>query len=136
MSFDARAAAKAAEANYPPFQFIGMDGEAYYLPHPMMVDPGLVRRAQAGDITNDEMLRAMAPEAAAAIDQMMPVVQRQLVTAWRAAVDPSLEELGKELEQSSPTRRSGEPSKPISQPAASTSGSGRSGSSGGRPKRS
>lgn len=127
MTFDAREATAAAEANYAPFQFIGLDGEAYYLPHPMMVNPGLARRAQAGEITNDQLLAELAPDAAKAIEAMLPVVQRDLVKAWRAAVDPDMEALGKELEPPSPTQPSGARSKPSSRSGVKTSGPSRSG---------
>ena len=127
MTFDAREATAAAEANYAPFRFIGLDGETYSLPHPLMVDPGLARRAQAGEITNDQLLAELAPDAAKAIEAMLPVVQRDLVQAWRDAVDPDMEALGKELEPPSPTQPSEERSKPSSRSGAKISGPSRSG---------
>lgn len=127
MTFDAREATAAAEAAYAPFQFIGLDGEAYYLPHPMMVDPGLARRAQAGEITNDQLLAELAPDAAQAIEQMLPVVQRELVKAWRAAVDPDVEALGKESPPPSPTPPSAERSSRSSRSGGKTSGRSPSG---------
>ncbi len=127
MTFDAREATAAAEAAYAPFQFIGLDGEAYYLPHPMMVDPGLAKRAAAGEISNEELLAELAPDAVKAIDQMLPVVQRDLVKAWRAAVEPSVEELGKESTPPSETPPSAGRSKRTSRSVGKTSGRSPSG---------
>ena len=129
MTFDAREATAAAEAAYPPFEFIGLDGEAYHLPHPLMVDPALVRKVNAGTITTDEMLAQLSPGAAAAIEAMKPVVQQQLVKAWREAIDPEVAELGKELQQLSPTQTSAPPSKPSSRSVGKTSGASPSGGS-------
>ena len=136
MTFDAREATRAAEAEYPPYEFIDLEGNTHRLPHPLMVESGLARRAQAGDITTAEMIEELAPGAGAAIDAMRPAVQRALLADWRASVGAELEELGKELEPSSETPGSEPASKPISPPAVSASGSGRSGSSAGPPKRS
>ena len=127
MTFDAREATAAAEAAYPPFHFIGLDGADYYLPNPMMVDPGLAKQAQSGEITSDQLLEALAPESFLAIQAMKPAVQRELVTAWRAAISPDLEALGKELAPPSPTPASAAPSKPSSRSGGKTSGPSPSG---------
>lgn len=127
MTFDAREATAAAEAAYPPFHFIGLDGADYYLPHPLLVDPGLAKQAQAGQITSDQLLAALAPDSYLAIQAMVPAVQRELVTAWRANITPDLEALGKEPAPPSPTPASAAPSRPSSRSGGKTSGTSRSG---------
>lgn len=136
MTFDAREATRAAEAEYPPYEFIDLEGLTHRLPHPLMVDPGLARRAQAGEIDGADMIRELSPGAAEAIDNMAPAVQRALLADWRASMGAELEELGKELEPSSETPDSEPALKPTSPREGSTSGRTRSGSSAEQPKRS
>ncbi len=137
MTFDAREATRAAEATYKPWPFIGLDGETYYLPHPLMIPPGLVKRAQAGEISNEELVEAIAgTETAAALDAMPGGVQAELIRAWRADKNDELAQLGKELTPSSATTDTGVPSRPISPSEGSTSTSGPRGSSAGARKRS
>lgn len=127
MPFDAREATAAAEAAYPPFHFIGLDGADYYLPHPMLVPIELSQRAQSGQITGDQLLVELAPEAATAIFKLGPDVHVQLLKAWQSEINPQLEELGKELGLPSPTPTSGPPSNRSSLRAARTSGHSPSG---------
>lgn len=127
MTFDAREATAAAEAAYAPFQFIGLDGEAYYLPHPMMVDPGVTKRVQSGEIANEDVLAIIAPDAKDAIEAMLPVVQTELVKAWRAQMEPEVEALGKGLAPPSPTPPSAGRSKRSSRSGGKTSGPSPSG---------
>ena len=127
MTFDAREATAAAEAAYPPFPFIGMDGTTYHLPHPLTMKASLAKQAQAGLISFDDITAEIAPEAAAALDEMSVAAQRALVKAWRESIDPDVAPLGKELRPSSPTQKSGGPSKRTSRSVGKTSGRSPSG---------
>jgi len=132
--FDARTAATAAAAKYKPWPFVGLDGETYELPHMLMVDAGLQRQVQAGEINQDQFLETVAPKAWAAI-QVMPVgVQLELIRAWQAEAMEVVDEAGKELLPPSEPNRSARRSKPTSRPAAGTSGPSRSGKSPGGSK--
>lgn len=129
--FDARAEADAAETNYPPFPFIGMDGKIYHLPHPLMLRAGeqttIIQAQAAGDANAAELaLRALltdkAPEAMAAMDQMPSVVVGRLMVTWQARSAEGVESLGEALGGSSPPNRAARRSKRTSPSGASTSG--------------
>ena len=134
MAFDVREATAAAEATYPRFEIIDADGTVYYLPHPLMVNPGLAKKVQAGEITQTEALESMAPGVGAVLDRLEPAVLAMLLKEWRATVDDDVESLGKELEPLSAIPNSGPQPKRTSQRVASTSGKSRSGSSAARRK--
>lgn len=127
--FDARRAVEAAEAKYKPWPFVGLDGKTYELPHMLMVDAGLQRQVQAGEIDQDQFLQAVAPDAWAAIQEMPVGVQLELVREWQGEAKAEVDELGKELSPPSAPNRAARRSKPTSPPAAGTSGPSSSGKS-------
>lgn len=135
MAFDARARAQElVTEKYPPFEFIGMDGEQYHFPHPMMVPGDIAAAAQAGEITADEFLAKLVPGAWEAVEAMPPGVQAELMAEWQATVDEQVTEQGKERSPSSGQNRAARRSKPTSRPAAKKSGASRSGGSRARSK--
>lgn len=129
MVFDARAAAESAEAKYKPWPFVGLDGETYELPNMLMVDAGMQRQVQAGEITQDEFLEQVAPEAWKAIQAMPLGVQFELVREWQGQIAGEVDEVGKELSPPSASNRAARRSKGTSARAAKTSGPSRSGGS-------
>lgn len=132
MTFDAREAQSRAVEIYKPFDFIGLDGETYELPHAQMVDPALTGLLQSDDPKEREAAMAtLAAEAWAAIQAMQPAVQVMLVEAWQehSGVGQGGTDEGKEPPPSSGTNRAARRSKPTSRSGASTStrsGSGKS----------
>lgn len=118
--FDARAEATAAEEAYPPFPFVGMDGETYYLPHPLMLRAGdqlaVIEAQAANDPEASELaLRALlekeAPEALGAMDTMPSVVVGRLMLAWNAKAAEGVEGLGEGREERSAPNRAARRSK-------------------------
>lgn len=129
MVFDAREVAAKAEAEYPPFEFLGMDGREYVIPHPLMVDPATAKKALAA-ADGDAVLEIIAPEAKGAIDVMPIGVQRKLLRLWRETVGVDLDELGNEQAPPSPTTEPGRrlnPTSPSEELTSTNSGSGKSG---------
>jgi hypothetical protein len=121
--FDARAEATAAEEAYPPYPFIGMDGEVYHLPNPLMLRAGdqlaVIQAQAANDPEAAELaLRALlaqeTPEALEAMDAMPSVVVGKLMLAWRLAGQEGVESLGEELTERSAPNRAARRSKQIS----------------------
>lgn len=88
--FDARVETAAAEAAYPPFPFIGLDGSEHYLPHPLMMSPEETKVLQEIEADPDrqstEFLERFYPTQWAAISEMRPAVQLALLRAWNAEV--------------------------------------------------
>lgn len=134
--FDARQVTADAEAAYPPFRFIGLDGVDYFLPHVLMLNSGeqvAVLEAQTSSKAEDAELamRALlglrAPEALAAMDKMPAAVVGQLMVAWNQRSQEDAEDLGEALGRPSAPNRAARRSKPTSQSGASTSGGSRSG---------
>lgn len=130
-TFDARAAAEEIEAEYPPFDFEGMDGETYYLPHPMMLTTGeqqaVMELQEEGDGASAELalfdlLERTAPEAMGAIKEMPAIVTAKLMEAWYEAVD----EEGKSPSPSSAPNRAARRSQQTSRSKAKTSTRSRS----------
>lgn len=119
--FDARAQLAAAETAYPPFPFVGMDGETYHLPHPLMLKAGdqlAIIEAQAADdgeqaeLALRELLGKEAPEALEAMDQMPAIIVAKLMMAWRSKSAEGVEALGEGLLERSATNRAARRSKP------------------------
>lgn len=132
MTFDAREARAKAVEIYRPFDFIGLDGEAYELPHVKMVDPGLTKALQSDDPDErDQGMDQLAPAAWAAIQAMEPAVQVMLVEAWQehSGLSDDEDDPGKGQEQSSGPNRAARRSKRTSPSGASTSTRSRSGKS-------
>ena len=84
--FDARQETAAAEAQYQPFPFVGLDGEEYTLPHPLMLPAAQQRALQDIDRdpnrSHEEFLEEFYPDQWAAIGEMVPAVQMALLKAW------------------------------------------------------
>jgi len=119
--FDARAEITAAEEAYPPYPFIGLDGETYHLPNPLMLRAGdqlaVIQAQAANDPEAAELaLRTLftqeVPEALAAMDAMPAVVVGRLMLAWRAAAQEGVDGLGEELTERSAPNRAARRSKP------------------------
>lgn len=119
MTFDARAETQQAKQDYPPFPFIGLDGETYELPHPLGLEmvkaEKLVQAQSKGD---DEAFMALmdtlAPDAVAAIREMPQAVVMKLFDQWREGYG----ELGKSDSEPSPPNRAAKRSKQTSKSAA------------------
>lgn len=123
MPFDARSLAAESADNYPPFPFIGLDGETYELPHPMALSTGAAQRFNDAWKSGEEakafeLLREWAPDAADAIAEMPVHVTQQLFAAWTDLVTES----GKERSESSTPNRTARRSKRTSRSGASGSG--------------
>lgn len=123
MVFDAREAQRTAETIYRPWQFVGLDGHTYELPHPLMANPATAIELQTGKITEAEMLERDVPEAWAALQAMSPAVMRMTVHAYNDDMEASMRDAteGKELSPPSPINRSERRSKQTQQSAGSTS---------------
>lgn len=134
MAFDARARAADLAIRYPPFEFTDLNGDAYEFPHPMMVPGDIARAVQGGEMTADEFLAKVCPDAWAAVEAMPPGLQAELMGEWQTTVESQVGDQGKEPSPSSPPNRAARRSKPTSRPAAKTSGGSRSGGSRARSK--
>jgi hypothetical protein len=128
--FDARAAVAQAEVEYPPFPFIGLDGQTYHLPNPLMLHSGdqvavLEAQANASPESAELALRTLfgekAPEALAAMDAMPSIVVARLMEAWNRQAEEAMG-LGEVPGAPLPPNRAARRSKPISRSGASTSG--------------
>lgn len=80
--FDARAAAEATADDYPPFEFVGLDGETYQLPNLLTLTERQIARINRGE--QAQLIAEIAPEAWSAIEEMPVHVSRQLGEAWAA----------------------------------------------------
>lgn len=92
MAFDAREALQAAEVEYPPFDFVGLDGETYRLPNPYMMSPaklakdlGLGPDDDIDTVPHREVLSKLVPEAWAAVEAMPALIQGQVIEEWAKA---------------------------------------------------
>lgn len=114
--FDARTAAAehAARHGDEVFEFVGMDGETYYLPPQSTLTARQARRLMAGDF--DVLADVATPEACAALDDLPVGVLEELGVAWGEAAEPA----GKSGSVSSKTPSSGTQSKRTSRSAASS----------------
>lgn len=83
MVFDARAVAKEASADHPPFPFIDMDGKQHELPNPMLMPTDKLQKFQEVAIAAETIDGAVDPEGAA--------------TAFDAYVESVAELFGAEL---------------------------------------
>ncbi len=118
MTFDARQATKAAEAQYSPFPFTDLVGNEHELPNPYMLNPAELRE-QLGLADNDsiesvdhkKILEVLSPGALKAIDDMAPIIQKQLIEAWVAHCGLELDDEGKGRSPSSPKKKAGKRSK-------------------------
>jgi hypothetical protein len=135
--FDARQVAAEAEAEYPAFPFVGMDGVAYELPHPLLLTAGQQQHVIEAQAANNEagvevamwaLLEKVAPDAVAAMGDMPAVVVAKLMDAWEQQAMAGEEEgaEGKGPGPRSQPNRAARRSKQTSPSKASTSG--RSGS--------
>jgi hypothetical protein len=105
MAFDARAAAaESADEDYPPFEFIGLDGNTYELPNPLTLTEREVARIREGD---NGPLEERSPEGFEAMQDLPLHISLQLGQAWF----DSAEEAGKSPSPSRATRRAVKPSK-------------------------
>lgn len=113
-AFDARAAAEAHAKQHGGelFEFVGMDGETYYLPPVSTVTTGQAKRLMGGDLTVLE--EVASAEACAALDELPIGVFEDLGNAWYE----SAEEAGKSGSASRSTRNGGTPSKRTSRSGA------------------
>ena len=140
MVFDARAATEKAEVEYPPFEFVGLDGGTYTLRSIALVGAddltalaNLFRQAENEDGedvdeddlaakldgTRDLLARAASDEASAeAVNQLGLYVLGQLMAAWQQS---SSTESGKSERPSSATKKQGRPSKRTRKPEVRTS---------------
>jgi hypothetical protein len=122
MTFDARKIEAETADEYQPFEFTGLDGETYHLPHPMELTTGQAEQAniamRQGD---DSMLLAIfetfEPAAADAVRAMHIRVTTRLFQAWRDSVS----EEGKGRSESSSPNRTARRSKRTSRSEASGS---------------
>jgi len=105
VTFDALAAAEAGVGDYPAFDFIGLDGKTYSLPHPLTLTERQVSRIREGQF--DVVLGEVSAEAADAIQNMPVFVSSQLAEEWMGSAG----EAGKSPAPSRATRRSVKPSK-------------------------
>lgn len=140
MAFDARAATEAASVEYPPFPFIGLDGEEHQIRSLALAGADdLAQLAklfeQAGGEDGDEdgddgdtaerlivaidilARSAIGEDAQEAVRVLSPLVIGQLIAEWQAS-SPSL---GKSGRPSSPTKKQGRPSKRTPKSAAKKS---------------
>jgi hypothetical protein len=129
--FDARAQADTAETAYPPFVFIGMDGETYQLPHVLMLKAGeqaaiieaqASGKAEQAEVAMRTLLSQVAPDALAAMDQMPNIVAGRLMLAWQTQASEGVQALGEELGERSAPNRAAKRSKRTSPSVGSTSG--------------
>ena len=126
--FDARAKTEAAEAEYLPFPFTGMDGGRYELPNVMLLESGVAKRMNDAMVAGEEnkvwaLFEAeFPPETVAAMDALPAIVLGQLLDAWKGTVD----EEGKDPSPSSGPNRAARRSKQTSRSGAKTSGPSRS----------
>ena len=140
MVFDARAEAELAEGEYPPLEFVSMDGQPMVMVHPGLVSAAdynrLVQaeRAMSGDGDTDTdvlvrrhevMTRIFGDDVALAIDEMPVVVQGRLMRSWYDLGNTMAGDSSTQQEPSAPNRAARR-SKRTSPPKASTSGSSRS----------
>lgn len=134
--FDAREALAEAEAEYKPFEFIGLDDETYTLPNPYLLSTATLRKQleleeddDIADVDPLDFLTKVVPESWAAIQAMPELIQGRLVDAWRTTIEDMFEadDSGKELGKSSAPNRAARRSKPTSRSAGKTSGRSRSG---------
>lgn len=109
------AAAAAAELDYSPFEFTGLDGELYELPNAKSLTAKQLQSVQTGD---DTVLAELAPEAYEAMMQMPVGVTEQLGAAWFAQI----EEVGKSPSASPKTPAVSKRSRQTSRSAGKTSG--------------
>lgn len=122
--FDARQAARDAETVYRPWPFLDMEGNTHHIPHPLMIDPGIVAGHDVDRMDPEQLFNLIAPAAADAMRAMPAAVQKMLVEAWGEQVRADMQaasEAGKELSPSSPTTAPAKRSKRTYPPAASTS---------------
>lgn len=122
MTFDARAEAKQATEDYAPFPFVGLDGETYYLPHPLTLTTGQTEQLMRAEKESDDaamlaLFDTLAPEALEAIREMPQVVTAKLFDEWRSG----LGDLGKSGSEPSAPNRAARRSKRTSKSAAKTS---------------
>jgi hypothetical protein len=113
MAFDAREHVTASPTvDYPPFEFTGLDGKPYELPHPLTLTERQVDKINSGDPKG--VIEDVAPEAFNAIQDMPSYVSKQLGQQWLSEAQES----GKSPSASRRTRRAVKPSKRTSQSAA------------------
>lgn len=122
--FDARVEAEAAKVAYPPYPFVGLDGEAYELPNPYLLTTAEMKEAlgieSAGDLENVNPIEVVEKLAGtgtwAAIEAMPASVQARLIEAWNDHCQATIgdDESGKEPPQSSPTGPPASQPRPIS----------------------
>ena len=115
MVFDARAAAAEVDEaeEYPPFEFIGLDGETYQLPNILTFTEREALRISKGDYGP---LEERSPEAFEAMQDLPLHVSTQLGEAWWAEVDDS----GKLPSTPSAPNRAARRSRPTSRSGASS----------------
>jgi len=109
--FDARQAVDDAADDYPPFPFIGLDGETYEIPHALTITERQAAKLNAGGVA--VVVKELAPDAWAAIEDMPVHVSRQIGEQWASQAG----EPGKSRPGSTRTRNNVKPSKRTSQPA-------------------
>lgn len=122
--FDARQAAKDHAGAYPPFEFVGLDGDTHELPHPLTLTTDQAMQLNAAMKAGDDegtlaLFELLSPDAAEAVRALPAYVTDQLMNAWFEAAG----EAGKSEAPPSPTSGGAKPSKRTSPRAASTSGS-------------
>lgn len=106
MTFDAREVAAAVdEATYPPFPFIGLDGQTYQLPNAMTMTERQASAVRNGDETAARAL--LGDEAWEALADLPLHVSQALGEAWFGEMG----EAGKSPGPSRATRRAGQRSK-------------------------
>jgi hypothetical protein len=110
--FDARAVTEEKVKGLEPFEFVGLDGGTYTLPH-----PGTMTEEQGDRLQSDPkaLIAELDPQAFEAIQQMQLPVSSALIQAW-------LDELGEAGKSPSPSRairRAAQRSKRTSPSAAS-----------------
>lgn len=103
-AFDAREVVAAANGDYPPFTFTGLDGVDYELPNVLTLT---FRQAERLEDDPKDVIAEIAPDAYEALADLPLFAWQKLGEQWQAQA----EEAGKSSSASRATRRAAERSK-------------------------